>query len=158
MPPAICFSGVASSSNHLCMKLRNHPNQQKLLRLCSRSCDVRDLGDMGFGLSPFTLYCTVLCIHSTNITLQASSRLAGRRKEWPWWLNEPSVQFKSDFFFAHSAASCVISHNQLVFFVQSELCKISKYLSKTPFRCGQNRAWRHFCGPFRTGVGWGWGG
>lgn len=102
------------SSNHLYTTLCNHQNQQQLLRPGSRSLDVIDLGDKGSGVSLFTLYCTVLCIHSINIMLQPSLLLAGRRKEWPCFLSLSSTWFKSNFF-AHSVLSCMISHNQLVF-------------------------------------------
>lgn len=142
------------SSNHLYTKLCNHQNQQQLLRPGCCSLDVIDLGDMGFGVSPSTLYCTVLCIHSINIMLQPSFLLAGRGKEWPRFLSVLSTWFKSDFF-AHSAPSCMISHNQLVFSSSPSYVRKVNICTKHLSNVDRTGGWRHFSWSFWVGLGGG---
>lgn len=154
-PPYVFFGcRLMWSSNHLYTKLCNHQNQQQLLRPGCCSLDVIDLGDMGFGVSPSILYCTVLCIHSINIMLQPSFLLAGRRKEWPCFLSVLSTWFKSDFF-AHSAPSCMISHNQLVFSSSPSYVRKVNICPKHLSNVDRTGGWRHFSWSFWVGLGGG---
>lgn len=89
----MCFSGVASctvqiifTQNYVTTKI-----SKSYLDVVLTPLDVIDLGDMGFGVSPSTLYCTLLCMHSINIMLQPSILLAGRRREWPCFQSASST-------------------------------------------------------------------